>query len=107
MQAAFLALLLGEHAAPEDPDRVVYASVMAWDHAQPAADSRITGREMFQIDAARRAGVCGDFFGGGVDAGGVSGVEAAALSGLALGEALALRCGLATAGTPAAGRSDL
>jgi len=78
---------------------------MAWDHAQPAADSRIAGDELYRIDAARRAGVCGDFFGA---AGGVGGgVEAAALSGLALGEALALRCGLATTGSPAAGKSDL
>ena len=39
------------------------------------------------LDPLRRAGVCGDFFGGKVQ-----GAEAAALSGIALGEAMAALC---------------
>ena len=71
-------------------------SIMAWDHAQTSPDSRLADA-MYRIDPVRRAGVCGDFFGE------TEGVEAAALSGIALGEALALQCSIATPG----GRSEL
>ena len=37
------------------------------------------------LDSARRAGVCGDFFAG---AAGLDGIEAAAISGVALADAL-------------------
>jgi predicted NAD/FAD-dependent oxidoreductase len=90
MQAAFLGLLLGGDgsadagaaAAAKMGQAVVHASVMAWDHASAAPGSRVADA-MYRIDPARRAGVCGDFFGE------TAGVEAAALSGIALGEALA------------------
>ena len=74
---------------------VAHASIMAWDHAQTSPGSRLAS-ELYRIDPLRRAGVCGDFFGA------AQGVEAAALSGIALGEALALQC-IATPG----GRSEL
>ena len=85
MQAAFFEL--GGEALAAGGTDVVHASVMAWDHAQPAPGSRVLDAD-YRLDAARRAGVCGDFFGGRAE-----GVEAAALSGIALGEALALVCG--------------
>eukprot|EP00961_Rhodomonas_salina_P002343 32503-Rhodomonas_salina.1 len=68
--------------APKGRPRVAHASAMAWDHAQPTQGSRIVDAAC-RLDAARRAGVCGDFFGE------EEGVEAAALSGIALAEALA------------------
>jgi predicted NAD/FAD-dependent oxidoreductase len=58
------------------------ASTFAWDHAQPLEEDRLSAA--FSLDAKRRLGVCGDFFG----ANEASGVEAAALSGLALSIAL-------------------
>ena len=91
MQAAFLALDLGLGGGSGAV--VAHASVMAWDHAQTAAGSRVAGREMCRVDPIRRAGVCGDFFGDGTE-----GVEAAALSGIALGEALAPLCDAASGG---------
>lgn len=85
MQAAFFEL--GSKESVVRGRKVVHASVMAWDHAQTAPSSRVID-ETHRLDAARRAGVCGDFFGG------QEGVEAAALSGIALGEALGrLLCG--------------
>ena len=62
---------------------MAHASVFAWDHAQPAEGSRLPSTHL--LDATRRAGVCGDFFAG---AAGLDGVEAAAVSGAALAEAL-------------------
>ena len=67
---------------PPQPPEVVHASLMAWDHAQPTRGSRIADAA-FRLDPARRAGVCGDFFGT------AEGAEAAALSGIALAEAMA------------------
>ena len=67
-----------------------YANVFLWDHAQPTADSTLP--EAYRLDAGRRLGLCGDFFrsgGAGVDGANVQGVEAAALSGLAVADALA------------------
>ena len=61
---------------------VAWASVFAWDHAQPTVESRLHGSPHL-LDTERRAGVCGDFFGS------AQGVEAAAASGTALAEALA------------------
>lgn len=56
---------------------VAHAAVFMWDHAQPAAESRVPTSHL--LDTSRRAGVCGDFFAGpGAER---SGVEAAALSG--------------------------
>ena len=78
MRAAFLGAAASDLAAA-----VVHASVMAWDHAQTAEGSRVLDAA-YRIDTARRVGVCGDFFGGDVQ-----GVEAAALSGTALGTELA------------------
>jgi renalase len=108
MQAAFLGLLAGGGGGPggssgagaaaeEALERlllleqaVVHASVMAWDHAQPSpgTGSRVADA-LYRLDSARRAGVCGDFFGQGQAEGGCGGVEAAALSGLALADGLA------------------
>jgi hypothetical protein len=62
--------------------KVAYASVFAWDHAQPEGGLPVT----HLLDAARRVGVCGDFCAGPA---GHTGVEAAALSGRALARALA------------------
>ena len=86
MTTAFLQLLQGQTpgcaadatAAPA----VAWASVFAWDHAQPTVESRLHGSSHL-LDTERRAGVCGDFFGS------AQGVEAAAASGTALAEALA------------------
>lgn len=87
MQAAFLGAGApggdAASAAGTAAGAVVHASVMAWDHAQTAAGSRVA-EATYRIDPARHAGVCGDFFGSGVE-----GVEAAALSGEALADALA------------------
>ena len=73
----------GGDEQPRAPPRVAHASVFAWDHAQPAEGSRLPSTHL--LDATRRAGVCGDFFAG---AAGLDGVEAAAVSGAALAEAL-------------------
>jgi hypothetical protein len=60
--------------APPLKDSLVFSSLMAWDHAKPLApDSVLAATHL--IDTERRAGVCGDFFGGC----GATGVEAAAL----------------------------
>ena len=65
------------------PPAVLHAQAFAWDHAQPTAASALAASHL--LDAARRAGVCGDFLSG---AEGHRGVEAAALSGLALARAM-------------------
>ena len=72
-------------AAPTTSDRpkVAYASVFAWDHAQTSVGSSMSPTHL--LDERRRAGVCGDFFAGPE---GYEGVEAAAMSGQALAEAL-------------------
>ena len=80
----------GDAAASEETTvarfapRVVHASVFAWDHAQTTRGSRVAGAT-HSLDAARRAGVCGDFFAGAT---GLEGVEAAAVSGAAIADAL-------------------
>lgn len=71
---------------------LAHTSVMAWDHAQPKDSDRLTMSHL--LDAPRRAGVCGDFFFGtpafqACNPSLPSGVEAAALSGLALADNLA------------------
>ena len=75
-------------AAPEcanaDPLTVVHSSVFAWDHAQTTPGSRLASTH--QLDAARRVGLCGDYFAGADQA--REGVEAAALSGSALARAM-------------------
>jgi len=63
-----------------DAPQPAFRSVFAWDHAQPAG--RLDAR--FQLDTERRAGLCGDFF----CAAEAGGVEAAALSGQGLADAL-------------------
>ena len=63
---------------------VLHAAAFAWDHAQPTEQSRLPFTHL--LDAARLAGVCGDFFSGGDSK--TIGVEAAALSGWALADAL-------------------
>lgn len=73
MQEAFLA-----HVGRSD--QPIFSSVFAWDHAQPI--SQLTSP--FKLDEERRAGLCGDLFFGDVAAG----VEAAALSGSALADAM-------------------
>ena len=64
--------------------------VFAWDHSQPV--DMISGASC-SLDADRRLGVCGDFYGvggvGGDDDDDVHGVEASARSGDALARALA------------------
>lgn len=65
------------------PPAVLHAQAFAWDHAQPTAASALPASHL--LDAARRAGVCGDFLSG---AEGHRGVEAAVLSGLALARAM-------------------
>ena len=104
---AFLKFLSKESSLtiPELESKLVHSSVMAWDHAQPQDSKRLQSSHLF--DANRRAGVCGDFFMAttvevpGADENNKSGldspqqhlppsgVEAAALSGLALAEELA------------------
>ena len=96
MRAAALAALsavsrarLCASSAPSDAEApfaptVVHASVFAWDHAQTARGSRVTGAT-HSLDTARRAGVCGDFFAGPA---GFDGVEAAAVSGASLANAM-------------------
>ena len=98
LQAAFFGTAGGADSGGDEPaaaaaadatlldSAVVHASVMAWDHAQTAQGSRVADAA-YHLDTARGVGVCGDFFGEGVE-----GVEAAALSGSALAEALALQC---------------
>ena len=86
LQAAALAAIAagddeGSCAAP----RVLHAQAFAWDHAQPTRESTLAASHL--LDGARRVGVCGDFF-GGAD-GDRRGVEAAALSGVALAQAMA------------------
>ena len=80
MQAAALAALSAASREVTLDASVVHASVFAWDHAQTARGSRVTGAT-HKLDAARRAGVCGDFFAG---SSGFDGVEAAAMSGASL-----------------------
>ena len=72
-----------------DATQVAHASVMAWDHAQPKPKSRVDAP--FLIDTERAAGVVGDFFTAtdGREGVLVEGVEAAALSGLSLADAMA------------------
>ena len=84
MQTAFLRLLqeATQSCSGTPPPPVAWASVFAWDHAQPTAESRLRDSSHL-LDTHRRAGVCGDFFGS------AQGVEAAASSGMALAEALA------------------
>jgi len=77
MQAAFF----GQN---KQHDIAQYASIMVWDHAQLVHGSQLD--EAFQLDSAKRAGICGDFYGAGK---GLEGVEAAVLSGSTLGQALA------------------
>ena len=67
------------------PPAVLHAQAFAWDHAQPTGESTLAASHL--LDGARRVGVCGDFF-GGAD-GDRRGVEAAALSGVALAQAMA------------------
>lgn len=80
----------GDAAASEETTaarfapRVVHASVFAWDHAQTTRGSRVAGAT-HSLDTARRAGVCGDFFAGAT---GLEGVEAAAVSGASIADAL-------------------
>ena len=75
----------GSCAAP----RVLHAQAFAWDHAQPTRESTLAASHL--LDGARRVGVCGDFF-GGAD-GDRRGVEAAALGGVALAQAMAALLG--------------
>jgi len=106
---AFLQVLANESSRtiPELESMLVHSSVMAWDHAQPQDMNRLQSSHLF--DASRNAGICGDFFMAGATATErsdnknnsdkdshqqllgppPSGVEAAALSGLALAEELA------------------
>ena len=83
MQAATLATLAAAAESTWAEPRVAHAAVFMWDHAQPTPGSRLPTTHI--LDAARRAGVCGDFFAG---SDGREGVEAAALSGRALANAL-------------------
>jgi len=105
---AFLKVLSKEASLtiPEFESKLMHSSVMAWDHAQPQESKRLQTSHLF--DADRKAGVCGDFFMAetatavvpGADENNKSeedsplqhlppsGVEAAALSGLALAEEL-------------------
>ena len=99
---------LTEIEAPSIDQKLLLAhsSVMAWDHAQPEDSDRLTVSHL--LDAPRKAGLCGDFFYGtpafqktpsAITSSAArsddcnqslpSGVEAAALSGLALAENLA------------------
>ena len=68
-------------AAPERR-LLAHASVMAWDHSQPEESKRLT--EPYLLEERRFVGACGDYF----QKGRAEGVEAAALSGLSLAEAL-------------------
>lgn len=88
MKAAALAALAPhcEAADLENGPTVAYADAFVWDHAQTAEGSRL--RKTHLLDASRMAGVCGDFFAGDADVP-YDGVEAAAMSGIALAEALA------------------
>lgn len=72
------------HGVENVSERSIYASIFPWDMAQPVEEQRFY--ESFLIDTERRAGVCGDFF---VKQEASHGVEAAALSGQRLGDALA------------------
>ena len=101
MQAAALEIILGcsgggASGFGAELPVVLHSSVMAWDHAQPSATSRVRRDAPYLLDTLRQAGVCGDFFaahaGEAADDEGVSpsGVEAAALSGLALADQMAL-----------------
>jgi len=104
MQAAALEIIHGHSAsrrpgdggtaASMDGAPPLHASVMAWDHAQPTAESRLQRDPPHLLDVTRRAGLCGDFFAGPgaegrLSAASPSGVEAAALSGLGLADAMA------------------
>jgi len=84
-EAAVLKELL-EHfqTAVGSAQQPVSSSVFAWDHAQPL--QQLTGKA-FSLDAARRLGLCGDFFQPGQGSP-VKGVEAASMSGLLLSKAL-------------------
>jgi len=84
-EAAILKELLREFLkAVGSEQEPVFANVFAWDHAQPS--SQLVGHG-HAFDAERRLGLCGDFFQPGQSSP-VSGVEAAALSGLSLAKAL-------------------
>ena len=82
--AALAAIAAGDEGSCAAP-RVLHAQAFAWDHAQPTGESTLAASHL--LDGARRVGVCGDFF-GGAD-GDRRGVEAAALSGVALAQAMA------------------
>jgi predicted NAD/FAD-dependent oxidoreductase len=85
MNEEFVRILSEAHGAYQglDVDDVLYSSVMVWDHARPKS-GETEMQTTHLLDEERRAGVCGDFFAGGVEdqgsgAGGVTGVEAAAI----------------------------
>lgn len=82
--AAIAAAASGEDSCEATPPAVLHARAFAWDHAQPTADSVLPASHL--LDTARRAGVCGDFLAGADHR--HRGVEAAALSGLALARAM-------------------
>jgi len=77
MREAFFAAV-----SPQSSPGISFETVFAWDHAQPDAASRMQVSHL--LDRERKAGVCGDVFMEGV----ANGVEAAALSGEALGNAM-------------------
>ncbi|CAE8615649.1 unnamed protein product [Polarella glacialis] len=78
-------------SGPEVWPAPAYAAAVAWDHASVAPEHRLRGSH--RVDGLRRVGLCGDFFGGFSESEGVGavmgGVEAAALSGVALAGELA------------------
>jgi len=91
MIAEFLQILNNQDSTPVQytPDAVAYSSVMVWDHAQVRMTDRLHKTHL--LDHERRIGVCGDFFSGedGKEKQQLAtGVEAAALSGSALGLSL-------------------
>merc|ERR1712195_256208 len=71
MREAFLAA--AGYAQGAAPCIVLYSSVFGWDHAQPQSSTSLA--EPYRLDPDRKAGMCGDFFGGDEQ---LSGVEAAA-----------------------------
>lgn len=93
-EAALATLAAAEQTCAGAAAKVAHASVFMWDHAQPAAESRLQTTHL--LDARRRAGVCGDFFAG---SDGRDGVEAAALSGRNLADALLPLLGCASSET--------
>ncbi|CAK0880336.1 unnamed protein product [Prorocentrum cordatum] len=78
---------LREAARRGRPAAALHASVFPWDHARPMRQVA-AGGAAFSLDAGRRLGACGDFFAAGVGRAPLEGVEAAAVSGWQLGEAL-------------------